>query len=285
MFIDDKEEEDMSQVLKVLNNNTILVSEKQSEIIIMYKGIGFGKKIDDELEIPSSAKRYVMQKGNSDTRKVSDIINTIDPEYIEVASEILRLATEKFGDVDEGILLPLADHICFAIKRIDEKIMPSNPFLNDIRLLFPDEYQVASKGKEVIKHIISKEINDDEVGYITLHIHSAISSNPVSDSMEATRIIHDSIHKLQQDLHITIDVHSISYVRLMNHIKFLLLRLNTDEPLQMDISEFTKDKFPYAYEEAKTICESLSNVLSKQVPENEIGYLALHLERILSNIT
>ena len=66
--------------------------------------------------------------------------------------------------------------------------------------------------------------------------------------MEATRIIHESIIKLENDLNIVIDIQSVSYARLMNHIKFLILRLNKNEELQMDISEFTKDKFPFAYE-------------------------------------
>ena len=34
----------MYQVLKVLNNNTILAKEDDNEIIVMAKGIGFGKK-------------------------------------------------------------------------------------------------------------------------------------------------------------------------------------------------------------------------------------------------
>ena len=184
--------------------------------------------------------------------------------------------------MSHDILLPLADHIYYAIKRMEENIMPSNPFTNDIRLLFPDEYEIAAKGKEVIEKYVRRVINDDEIGFITLHIHSAISSNKVAESMEATRVIHEGILQLQSDLHIVIDVQSISYVRLMNHIKFLILRLNTNEKLQMDISEFTKDKFPFAYEQARHMCESLSKVLNKELPETEIGYLALHLERILS---
>lgn len=34
----------MYQVLKILNNNTILAKEGNNEIIILAKGIGFGKK-------------------------------------------------------------------------------------------------------------------------------------------------------------------------------------------------------------------------------------------------
>ena len=274
----------MYTVVKVLNNNTILANNENEEVIIMYKGIGFAKKANDRFEIPRNAKKYLMQKGYNDNRKSNDIINYIDPIYLEIASEIIKLAIQKFGKVDNDILLPLADHIYFAIKRMEENIMPSNPFINDIRLLFPDEYEVALMGRDVIKKFVSKTINEDEVGFITLHIHSAISSNQVAESMEATRVSHEGIIKLQKDLNIVIDVQSISYVRLMNHIKFLILRVNSNEKLQMDISEFTKDKFPFAYEQACNMCKALSKVLKKELPECEVGYLALHLERILSNI-
>ena len=272
----------MYEVVKVLNNNTILAHRDHEEVIIMYKGIGVGKKAGEHFEIPNQAKRYFMQKSYQTKNNVHDIINYIEPVYLEIAAEIIRLAEIKFEKVSHDILLPLADHIYYAIKRMEENIMPSNPFTNDIRLLFPDEYEIAAKGKEVIEKYVRRVINDDEIGFITLHIHSAISSNKVAESMEATRVIHEGILQLQSDLHIVIDVQSISYVRLMNHIKFLILRLNTNEKLQMDISEFTKDKFPFAYEQARHMCESLSKVLNKELPETEIGYLALHLERILS---
>lgn len=273
----------MYQVLKVLNNNTILAKEDNNEIIIMAKGIGFGKKVNDHFEIPPQAKKYMMQKNYQAKDKLKKVIDYINPVYLEIAAEIIKEATNKFQKVNHDILIPLADHIHFTIKRMDENIMPSNPFTYDIRLLFPDEYEVALKSKEIIKSFINKEINNDEVGFITLHIHSAISSNKVGESMEAARIVHESIIKLQTDLNMKIDVESISYARLMNHIKFLIIRLNTNEQLQMDISEFTKDKFPFAYEQAVRMCDDLSKVLHKELPESEVGYLALHLERILSS--
>lgn len=273
----------MYEVVKVLNNNTILATKGKEEVIIMYKGIGFAKKAGCFFEVPANAKKYLMQKGYKAKKEANQVIDYIDPVYLEIAAEIIKLATHKFKKVNHDILLPLADHIFFCIQRMKENIMPSNPFTQDIRLLFPDEYEVALQGKDVIEKFIAQTINDDEVSFITLHIHSAVSSNKVAQTMEATRVIHDCIIKLQIDLHIKIDVHSISYVRLMNHIKFLIIRVNTDEKLQMDISEFTKDKFPFAYEQACYMCDNLSKVLKKKLPESEVGYLALHLERILSS--
>lgn len=274
----------MYKIIKILNHNAILACKDHEEVIVMYKGIGFSKKVDDEIEIPSQAKRYLMEKSDKGNEKSNEIISYIDPIYLEIAAEILKQTKDKFGDANETILLPLADHIYFVIKRMQDNIMPSNPFIHDIKLLFPDEYEVALNARDIIFKYVEKEINDDEVGFITMHIHSAVSSNQVVETIEATQVVHDSIDKLQKDLNITIDVNSISYARLMNHIKFLLVRINKDEELAIDISEFTQDKFPFAYEEASHICDSLSKVLKKKLPHTEVGYLALHLERILSSI-
>lgn len=273
----------MYKVIKVLNNNCILASEGNQEVILMFKGLGFQKKTGMLFEAPRNTKKYLMQSTNR-SRNSSEIVNNIDPLLLEIASEIIKLAKDKFGTISNDILLPLADHIDFAIKRMDQGIIPHNPFKNDIKLLFPDEYSVALKGKNIIEKMMNKVINDDEVCFITLHIHSAISTNHVTEAMEATRIIHESIVQIETDLKIKIDLQSISYTRFMNHIKFLLLRLNTNDRQQVDISEFTKEKFPFAFHQAKLISQKLSQVLNKPLPDIEIGYLALHLERILSSI-
>lgn len=273
----------MYKVLKILNNNCILASEENQEVILLYKGIGFQKKVGEEFVAPRNTKKYLMQSKNR-SRNSNEIINNINPLLLEVAAEIIRLAKEKFGVISTDILLPLADHIDFAIKRMEQGVMPVNPFKNDIKLLFPEEYSVALKGREIIEKTMHEVINEDEVCFITLHIHSAISTNQVTEAMDATRIIHDSIVQMETDLNIKINMQSISYTQLMNHIKFLLLRLQTDDNQQVDISQFTKDNFPFAYNQAKLIREKLSQVLSKPLPEIETGYLALHLERVLSNI-
>ena len=106
--------------LKILNNNTILAKEDDNEIIVMAKGIGFGKKIDEHFEIPPHAKKYMMQKNYQAKDKQKKVIDYINPVYLEIAAEIIKEATNKFEQVNHDILIPLADHIHFTIKRMDE---------------------------------------------------------------------------------------------------------------------------------------------------------------------
>ena len=272
----------MYLIKKVLNNNCLLADVDGSETIFLGKGIGFGKKVNEFFEPTDDIKQYKMETKVKEKRIPQDIIANVDPVYIEIASEIIYEAKKQFDEVDTKILLPLADHIDFAIKRMKENAYMKNPFTQDIQLLFPDEYQVALVGRDLIKERIGIDITDDEVGYISLHVHSAITNEHVLESIQAMEVIQNSINQLRQDLRVEINVNSISYMRLMNHIKYLLLRLHTKEKLQIDIGEFAKDKFPFAYEQAQTMCQQLSKVLNKVVPETEVGYLALHLERILS---
>lgn len=106
---------------------------------------------------------------------LTELIKNIAPVYLEIAHEIIVEGEERFQKLDNHILLPLADHIAFAIERIEENLDFKNPFTNDIRFLYEQEFQVGIKGKEVIEEKMGYVVSDDEVGYIALYIHSAIS--------------------------------------------------------------------------------------------------------------
>lgn len=61
----------MYTIIKVLNNNTVLAKHDHEEIIVMFKGIGFGKKAGEYLEIPPQAKKISDAKNLSVKRSFS----------------------------------------------------------------------------------------------------------------------------------------------------------------------------------------------------------------------
>ncbi|MEI3578620.1 MAG: PRD domain-containing protein [Acutalibacteraceae bacterium] len=66
------------------------------------------------------------------------MLRIMEPVYLEVSGEIVDTGErKKFQNIDRNILLPLADHIAFALTRIRSKMNITNPFANDIRLLYP----------------------------------------------------------------------------------------------------------------------------------------------------
>ena len=188
-----------------------------------------------------------------------------------------------FGDsIDRGILFPLADHISFAVARIRRNEQISNPLTEDIKVLFYSEFKVAETLKTILRERLQIEIDDHEVGYVALHIHSAIGDEKVSVAMQTARAVRECIDMIEKATGKPIDVLSLSYNRLMNHIKYMVARAMTGEDLRINMNEYIESKFPEAYMTAKKVCDMLGKSIGKELDEMEIGYLAMHIERIYS---
>lgn len=273
----------MFKIIKVLNHNGVMAIDiaTNNEYILLGKGIGFGKKVNDIVEKQKETQVYLLQEETS--RGLSkDIINNISPEALEIANSIIVEAKNKFGDIDKNILCPLSDHIDFAIKRIENNEQISNPLTQDIKALFLDEYEVANKSREIFKRIKNIEISEDEVGYIALHIHSALGNEKISQAMQLARIVRVCIGIIENGVGKKIDVDSLSYNRLMSHIKYMTVRTINGEPIKLDMNDYIKNRFPNSFIIAEEVCNSVEAELKKKINLVEIGYLAMHIERVFA---
>lgn len=270
----------MYVITKVLNHNAILVEKEKHNYLVFHKGIGFSKKVNERISIPKDATIYELN--DSSSRGTSNnLVNRIDPLYIEISNEIIHLAEKKFENVDRSILLPLSDHIAYAIERLKKGLTISNPYANEIRLLNPEEFDIAIQSKDIIYKKTGCEMNDDELGYITLHIHSALNDSEVNQGMQAAYIVKKSIEKVEKHFNKKIDISTLSYSRLLMHIKYMLIRIQTNEKLSIDMDEFVRTSYPLAYEVAEEILKDVSKLYHQTIPRIEVGYLGLHIQRIV----
>ena len=271
----------MYRITKVLNHNAVLAlnMEDQQENLIVGKGAGFGRKPGERLEFPGPVTVYHLEQ-KCDRGNPRELVRRIDPVYLNITDAILLEAKGTFGEIDTSILIPLADHIAFAAQRIRKNAPLSNPLTPDIKALFPEEFQVACRGGEIIREHTGVRFSDDELGYIALHIHSSLESMQVSQAMQTAGIIRECVDLVQQETGLTIDVNSLSYNRLMSHIKYMAVRMLKGEKLKMDMNRFMQESYPRAFQIAGEICRQLERTLNCQVEEMEVGYLAMHIERV-----
>ena len=247
----------------------------------MGKGVAFGKKVGQTIEVPQDTRVYSL-KELTERGDAREIINSVSPVCLELANEVLREAEKEFGKVDRSILFPMADHLDFAIRRVQNGEQISNPLTDDIRVMFYKEYKVASCIRELLKEKLQMEIDDHEIGYIALHVHAAVVDENVSQAMEIARTVRECISLVEKETGNSIDVMSLGYNRLMNHIKYMVARAMTGEDLRINMNEYIESKFPEAYMTAKKVCDMLGKSIGKELDEMEIGYLAMHIERIYS---
>jgi transcriptional antiterminator len=276
----------MYRVRKALNHNTLIAisMENNQEYLLIGKGIGFGKKVSERFEIPENIECTVYSLHEQTERgKAMDLIKGIEPVYLEIAGKVLAKSEEVFGKIDKRILFPMADHIAFAVQRIRANEQISNPLTDDIRALFHMEYKTAECVKDILWEMLQVEIDEHEIGYIALHIHSAIEDENVALSMQIAMAVRECIRMIEEETGQTIDVMSLSYNRLMNHIRYMVARSIKGEKLKLNMNDYMSVKFPKSFWMATEVCKQLEKQLHRTSPldEVEIGYLAMHIERVL----
>ena len=276
----------MYRVRKALNHNTLIAisMENNQEYLVIGKGIGFGKKVSERFEIPENIECSIYSLHEQTERgKAMELIKGIEPVYLEIAGKVLAKSEEVFGKIDKNILFPMADHIAFAVQRIRANEQISNPLTDDIRILFHMEYKTAECVKDILWEMLQVEIDEHEIGYIALHIHSAIEDENVALSMQIAMAVRECIRMIEEETGQTIDVMSLSYNRLMNHIRYMVARSIKGEKLKLNMNDYMSVKFPKSFWMATEVCKQLEKQLHRTSPldEVEIGYLAMHIERVL----
>lgn len=272
----------MYRIIKTLNHNAVLAADMKDnqEYILLAKGIGFGKKVSERVEAPEDASIYSL-KNVSEQGKAKELVRDIPAEYLEISNRILERAEKEFGKIDRDILFPMANHIAYAVKRMQNGEQISNPLTSDIRILFYKEYKIAELSRELLKEMMHVDITEDEIGYIALHVHSSIEDEAVSVSMQMALIVRECVTMIEEQSGRKIDILSLDYNRLMNHVKFMFARAVSGEKLKLNMNDYIRQQYPKAYEIAEIICSHMGKALNKTLDDVETGYLAMHIERVL----
>ena len=126
------------------------------------------------------------------------------------------------------------------------------------------------------------EISDDEAGFLTLHIHAGLSDEQVSVALDTTRIINEGIRMIEQEFRQKLPEDSLAYTRLMSHLYYMVARTRNGETTNVDFNDFIFTNYPETGRVAEKVCTYMSEALKKPVGKEEIGFLAIHIQRVIS---
>ena len=79
-----------------------------------------------------------------------------------------------------------------------------------------------------------------------------------------------------------IDENSLTYSRLLSHLYYMIIRTKTAEKVNICLNEFMEREYPKAMKIAEEVCKNMSKYLELELDEMEQGFLAVHIERCLS---
>ena len=245
------------------------------------KGIGFGRKNGERLEHKDiqDAKLYSLVKDTGSS--ALQTVNGIEPIFIEIAAQIIDEAEKDFQNIHKDILLPMADHIAMAVRRIGRGKLLPNPFHHDIMVMFPAEYHIAEQGLNIIHDLLGVSLPAGEAGYLSLHIHAGLSDENAAESLAGARLAAELIHKIELALHRDFAKNTLKYNRLMSHVCYMILRIRKHERVSVDMDQYVQTTYPEAYRISTDICNDIAAALQCDVFPEEIGLLALHIQRVL----
>lgn len=272
------------KITRVINNNVVAaVNEKNRELVLMGKGIGFQKKIGDELENGCAEKQFA----RFDDKQISHferLAEEIPYEYMHMANEIIAYAQLSLNkELDENIYILLLDHLYFAAKRIRQGLKLTNSMLWEIKHYYNHEYRIGKEAIAIIKNYTGLDMPKDEAGFIAMHILNAELNLDRDHSAMMIKIIQDVLNIVKYHFNIMIDEESLDYERFVTHLKFFVQRAMQKKESRIwdkDLMDLIRVQYSNAYDCAGKIAAYMEASTPYTVQEEEMVYLTVHIQRL-----
>ena len=269
---------------KIINNNIVSAIEADGkEVVIMGRGLGFGMKPGKEIPEGKIEKVFRLDSQNS-TDKFKELLANLPLEHIQASTEIINYAKSVLNRrLNQSIYITLTDHINFAIERFKEKMMFTNPLLNEIKTFYKEEYLIGEYAVALIERRIGITLPVDEAGFIALHIVNAEYNTAMRDTIDITTLIQNVVKIVKEYFSMDLDETSLNYQRFVTHLRFLDQRIIGGEMLNSENPEFNQlisQMYPEEYACSLKLKDYIQVTYHHDVTEEETAYLAVHIKRI-----
>ena len=272
------------KISKIINNNIISsLDVKNQEVIIMGRGLGFGKKIGSDVDETKIEKVFRMDS-LGDTRQFENLLNDVPIEIVKLVTNIINNAKEQIpAPLQNSIYLTLIDHINYVKDRQRQNIQFHNPLLYDIRRLYKTEYKIGEEAVVQINQALDTDIPKDEAASIALHFINARLGNELPETINIAKIIPNIIKIIQYSFNIEIneDIPETEY--FLASVKLFAQRVVGGEmlsPQDNSIEQLIRDRYKKSYSCVTKIAEYIKKEYSIEISSGEMTDLTMQIERI-----
>lgn len=273
------------RVIKTVTNNIVFAHDiNNSEIILIGKGVGYGKKVNDYISSANVDNIFVL-KDKKETSLYKDLLLTTSPKLIDICTDVISFIQSKTKkQLNEHIHIALTDHIAFLVRRCKMGIPIDNPFTYETSNLYPEETEIAKDVVNILDNRLNLDIPSSEVGFITLHIISSVTNSNISDIQQSNILISKLIDIIETQIESSINKSSLIYSRLITHLRFAIKRITRGEILKtpLEFESLVENQCPECYSLALKLTVVMQHELKMPVDKTEAIYLALHIYQLIA---
>ena len=232
-------------VIRALNNNAVLCTDSQgAQAICMGKGIGFGRKLGDEVD-DKTVEQVFRPSSMHPIANLTALLTEIPLEIVNLVSAFVsRNSSVKEPQL---LILGLADHISFAIERTKTGIEVSYPLIWEVSTLYPKEFALGIKALKLVEQEADVRLPRDEAAAIAMHfINAQFVDGDMSKAENTTKEISDLLRLVSSELGFTLSPGSPTVTRFITHLRYLFTRLDsskaeTEAPLHSMLAAIEHD--------------------------------------------
>ncbi|WP_312692361.1 PRD domain-containing protein [Caproiciproducens sp.] len=269
------------RVAKVLNSNAILAhDEGKNQVVLMSKGIGFGKRVGEEIkDNAENQKIFYIRDDSVNSAKLKQMDSEMK-KVEEVTGEIVEVARERLHIDNSKLYGALLDHITFAVECLHMGLPIDNPFCGEIAILYSKEYETAQIAAEIIKERIGVEIGDGETGFIALHLYSARKNRHIRSAMKSTRVYSEILNMVGKAIGKKLDnTHAPAKSFLLSLHCLVTLTVNRN-PIVMKLNQQIKLSLTDSYRMAMQVANLIDQEMDVRLSEDAVAFIAVDIEKL-----
>lgn len=120
------------------------------------------------------------------------------------------------------------------------------------------------------------------VNFITSRVRKITETKQhIMDDTDLSEITYKMIYNIQQDLNIGLDYDTDLFNRLMTHIRLLINRAHMDIKISNNYLDEIKQDYKEVFDVVKDNVSFLSEIIGKEISDEEIGYITIHIAATL----
>lgn len=273
------------KICKVINNNVLSAfDDKNREIVLMGRGIGFKAKSGDIID-ESKVEKIFHIENSALSSQFQEMIADMPLEHMQISTEIIAYAKNECNmKLNQSIYVALTDHINFAIERYRQGIQLPNALLGEIRQFYHGEYLVGEYALRILAERLDVHFTEDEAGFIALHFVNAVYDTTTHDAYAITDLLEHSLAIVKEAFGDQVNEYSMHYERFVAHLKFMARRIFSGELLPDEenaMAEQISRKYVSESACSKKIADYVQEKYKAELTGEEQMYLTIHIRRVI----
>lgn len=281
------------KITKVFNNNVVLATRQgpdhaagggAADVVLMGRGLGFGARPGDVVD-PARVERTFRPGGGQTPERIAALLAEIPAEHLAVAEQVVQEARAVLGEhVAWHVLLPLADHISFAVRRAAEGVAIAYPLRGEVLHLYPQEVAVGRRAVAIIAERLEVTLPDLEAIPLALHLVNAqLDAGDLTRVMEMTEAFALVLGEVGTFYGVALDEDHLDVARFVTHLRYLARRQERGD-LRPDALGDLHLAFRASHPRELQCAERVGDLLRERfqwvVGLDEVLFLALHIGRL-----